>query len=67
LLKDYDNASSDLKSALKLDPENPYIFKYLALLYYEQGNKSEACSNIKKSKKLGLLENILTLEKQYCY
>jgi len=52
IFQDYASAESVFKRAVKLDPENPYLYMLMGEMYLDQGNYGEAIATLKTASDL---------------
>jgi len=52
-LGNYSDALDDINASLKIDPENSYAYKNMALIYIAMDSLDVACSNLSKALNLG--------------
>lgn len=63
-ISDYTGAMNDINYSLTLDPQNPYAYNYLTLVYEKLKDFKTACLNWEKAQLFGMdaSENI----NKYC-
>ena len=69
--KNYEMAEKDFMKTLELKPNNPWVFRWLGTLYYEQGDKEKACKYFNKANEQGygpvhFMEDPEVFVKKYC-
>ncbi len=69
-LGNYSDALDDINASLKIDPENSYAYKNMALIYIAMDSLDVACSNLSKALDLGYTtkfdDTVQRLILEYC-